>query len=89
MEKPENKYQCGKIYKLISNETDKIYYGSTIEDVLTNRLSGHRKHYKSWINGKYHYVSSFEIIKFKDAKIIFTKPVDYFNVVFLGDLNEQ
>ena len=70
MENPENKYQRGKIYKLISNQTDDVYYGSTIEAVLTNRLSGHRKSYKGWLNGKYHYVSSFEIVKFDDAKII-------------------
>ena len=70
MEKPENKYQRGKIYKLISNETDKIYYGSTIEDVLTNRLSGHRSSYKRWLNGKYDYTSSFEIVKFDDCKIV-------------------
>ena len=70
MEKPENKYQRGKIYKLISNQTDDVYYGSTIEVVLTNRLSGHRKGYKRWLNGKSDYVTSFEIVKFEDCKII-------------------
>ena len=41
----ENKYQRSKIYKLISIETNDVYYGSTIEDKLTNRLSGYRKNY--------------------------------------------
>ena len=70
MEKTENKYQRGKIYKIISNQTNDVYYGSTIEPYLTNRLSAHRQKYQQWLNGKYHYVSSFEIIKFEDAKII-------------------
>ena len=70
MEKPENKYQRGKIYKLISNQTDDVYYGSTIETVLTNRLSGHRKDYRYWLNGKCGYTSSYEIVKFEDCKII-------------------
>ena len=66
----ENKYQRGKIYKLISNQTDEIYYGSTVERVLTNRLAGHRVSYKQWINKKNHYISSYEIVKYDDAKII-------------------
>ena len=66
----ENKYQRGKIYKLISNRTNLIYYGSTIEDKLTNRLSGHRRDYRRWQNSKFAYVSSFEIVKFEDVKII-------------------
>ena len=70
MEKTENKYQRGKIYKIISNQTNDVYYGSTIEPYLTNRLSKHRQSYKSWLNGKYCYTTSFEIVKFEDAKII-------------------
>ena len=71
MENNENKYQRGKVYKLISNQTDAVYYGSTIEDTLTNRLSGHRRGYKCWLNGKhYYYVTSFEILKYEDCKII-------------------
>ena len=66
----ENKYQRGKIYKLISNQTEDVYYGSTIEVKITNRLSKHRCHYKRWLNGKSPYVSSFEIVKFDDAKIL-------------------
>lgn len=65
-----NKYQRGKIYKLISNQTDKVYYGSTIEDKLTKRLGGHRGKYRRWLNGKGEYVSSFEIVKYDDCRII-------------------
>jgi hypothetical protein len=66
----ENPYKRGKIYKLISNQTDLVYYGSTIEVKLSSRLSGHRRDLKRWLNKKFAYVSSFEIIKFDDAKII-------------------
>ena len=74
MENSENKYKRGKIYKLISIQTDLVYYGSTIEDVLTNRLSCHRRGYKSWLNSKCKYVSSYEIVKYEDCKIILVEP---------------
>ena len=70
IEKPESRYQRGKIYKIISNQTNDVYYGSTIEPYLTNRLSGHRKCYKCWLNGKHNYITSYELVKFDDAKII-------------------
>ena len=70
MEKTENKYQRGKIYKIISNQTNDVYYGSTIEPYLTNRLSKHRMDYKHFLNGEYHYITSYELLKFDDAKII-------------------
>ena len=59
-----------QVYKLVSNETPSVYYGSTIEDIVTNRLSGHRRDYRSWLNGKHDYVPSFEIVKYQDCKII-------------------
>jgi hypothetical protein len=37
----ENKYQRGKIYKLVSSQTDKIYIGSTIQK-LSDRKSKHK-----------------------------------------------
>ena len=59
----ENKYQRGKIYEIISNQTNDIYYGSTIEDRLTNRLSGHRKNYRQWLSKNFGYITSFEIMQ--------------------------
>ena len=38
-EKKEEKYQRGKIYKITCMKTREIYIGSTIEKVLTTRLS--------------------------------------------------
>ena len=39
-----NMYSRGKIYKIVSDCTDKIYIGSTCEKYLSNRLAGHRKY---------------------------------------------
>ena len=68
----ENKYQRGKIYKIISPQTNDVYYGSTIETKITNRLSSHRQHYKRQLkeNYAYGYVTSYEIVEYDDCKII-------------------
>jgi hypothetical protein len=57
-----NKYQDGKIYKLTSKQTDKIYVGSTIL-ILNVRMTGHRTKYKS---GN---ISSIEMLKYDDCII--------------------
>ena len=56
-------YSLGKIYKLIDNTTEQCYIGSTCEPILARRLAGHVRKYKSHLNEKQNYVSSFEIIK--------------------------
>jgi len=63
-----NKYSEGKIYKITSEFTDSVYIGSTIKK-LNERLNGHLYAYKSYLNEKTHYITSFEIIKHGDAKI--------------------
>jgi hypothetical protein len=62
-------YANGKIYKLASFETDKVYIGSTCEK-LSVRKAKHKRNYKMFLNGKYHNVSSFELIKLGDVDII-------------------
>lgn len=63
-------YSKGKIYKIISSKTDKIYIGSTTSN-LSIRMANHRNHYRQWKkNNKYFYMSSFEVVKYPDAKII-------------------
>lgn len=48
----QNKYANAKIYKLIGNEENTlIYVGSTCEEYLSNRFSGHKATYKRWKNG--------------------------------------
>jgi hypothetical protein len=39
----ENKYQRGKIYKLVSSQTDKIYIGSTIQKLRKSNIKIHKK----------------------------------------------
>jgi hypothetical protein len=58
----------GYIYKISSTSCDKYYIGSTFKP-LNIRLSNHKADYNRFVNGKYHYISSFEIIKYNDATI--------------------
>jgi hypothetical protein len=67
-------YQKGKIYKIYSNNTDKIYYGSTTER-LSQRLAKHRCGFKRYKEGKYGYCSVNEILFFDDVKIILVENV--------------
>tara|TARA_R110000868_G_C10592540_1_gene739728 strand:+ start:107 stop:670 length:564 start_codon:yes stop_codon:yes gene_type:complete len=62
-------YQLSKIYKITSSQTDKCYIGSSCEKYLSARIAKHNNHYKRYCNGKMNYITSFEIIQFKDAKI--------------------
>jgi hypothetical protein len=68
MEKTKMTYQNGKIYAIRSYQTDDVYYGSTTQP-LSKRLSKHKASYKYWQNGKYNYITSFEIVKFDDCYI--------------------
>ncbi len=54
-------YTKGKIYKLICNETSKIYIGSTCQS-LCKRYGDHVAQYKYWKNTNKNYVSSFKLI---------------------------
>lgn len=64
----ENKYSRGKIYKIVSDHTDKIYIGSTCNE-LHKRMHWHRSSYKKYLRGNGHN-SSADILQFDDAKII-------------------
>ena len=57
----ESKYQNGKIYKIVCNESGKIYIGSTTKS-LKKRLIHHKCEYKRYLQGKETYTTSFEII---------------------------
>ena len=65
-----NKYQQGKIYKIISPHTDKIYIGSTTRKTLAQRLTGHRRDYQNYLADSTRYFSSFEILKLTDYRIV-------------------
>jgi hypothetical protein len=61
-------YQNGKVYCIRSNQTEKVYIGSTTQS-LCRRLAGHKAKYKFWLNNPKDYTSSFELIKFEDSYI--------------------
>ena len=56
------------IYKITCNKTGKLYFGSTTETV-SRRLTKHKNNFNRFLNGKSHYVTSFEIIKEGNYKI--------------------
>ena len=58
----------GRIYKITSSETDSVYIGSTTLQ-LNARFDLHKSHYRRYLNGKFSYMSSFEICKYAAAKI--------------------
>lgn len=63
------KMEYAKIYKIVDNITGKCYIGSTTERLLSRRLTKHVAHYKAWKNGKFCYVTSFEILRNNDYYI--------------------
>lgn len=70
-----NKYNNGKIYKIITNcDANLVYYGSTCS-ALSQRLAEHRRNYSHYMNDKYHYVTSFELIKQVHYDIILVETV--------------
>jgi hypothetical protein len=58
----ESKYQNGKIYKIVCNDTGKIYIGSTTKS-LNTRLINHKTGYKRYLQGKTRYNTSYQIIE--------------------------
>ncbi len=64
----------GRIYVLKSFQTSDVYIGSTIQ-TLKARLSNHKSKYKLYENGKDHYRTSNEIVKYDDCYIELIKEV--------------
>jgi len=63
-----SKYSQGKIYKLTSSQTDKVYIGSTIKS-LNNRFSGHKCDYKRWLKSQMDKITSYDLLQYEDVKI--------------------
>ena len=66
----ENRYANGKIYKIVSEKSDKIYIGSTCKKYLSERLAGHKNDYKLWKAGTRNKVSSSGLIELGDVSIV-------------------
>ena len=63
-----NNFQNSKIYKIVDNTNGNIYVGSTTK-TIEKRLKKHKKDYKSYLNGKYSFVTSFKILENDDYQI--------------------
>ena len=64
------KYQKSKIYKLVSNSSDLVYYGSSYCN-LSRRIAQHRCEYKRYLNRKgKSYITSFKLMELGDIEII-------------------
>jgi len=68
MFKMDMRYTNGKIYKLVSNVTGDVYYGSTTQS-LQHRLLDHKRCYKYYLNGKGKYVTAYKILETQDYDI--------------------
>jgi hypothetical protein len=64
-----NRYQYGKIYKITSEHTNKIYVGSTCKKLLSQRLASHNDDYKKWKKGNKRYTTSFELFELGSVQI--------------------
>lgn len=57
-----NKYHDSKIFKIICLKTNQTYYGATTMR-LSNAIAIYQSYYRSYLRGKYNYISLFEILK--------------------------
>ena len=66
----QHDFSKGKLYKLVSDFTEQVYVGGTIQE-LSVRKSEHEKGCDRWINEKPNspYVSSFELLKLGECRI--------------------
>jgi hypothetical protein len=71
-----NRYNNGKIYKLISPHTDKVYVGSTCKEYLCQRLASHKDGYKRWLKDNNNgYMTSYVLFDLGDVEIILLESV--------------
>lgn len=65
-----NRYQQGKIYKIVSPHTEKIYIGSTTKQYLSQRLAKHKSDFKEWLKHGKHNVTSYRLLELGDVEIM-------------------
>jgi hypothetical protein len=61
-------YSAGKVYRIVSKQSDKVYIGSTVK-TLAERYSKHVQCYRNYQKNEKHYITSCELLKFGDAEI--------------------
>ena len=77
-------YNLGKIYKIVDNTNDNIYFGSTCEPTLSRRLAKHVSNFSGYKRGKDNFMTSFKILENGDYDIILIEdfPCDSKNQIF-------
>lgn len=85
-----NKYEHGKVYKIVCNKTGMVYVGSTREKYLSRRLNRHKYDYKAWVEGrKKTGMTSFKIIENGDCEIILLESCPCKNVYELRNCERK
>lgn len=59
-------YSNGKIYKiepLVEHDEGDIYIGATTKQYLSQRMDTHRRDYNRFQNGKYHYITVYQLFE--------------------------
>lgn len=77
MEGKDKIYKVGRVYKITSPHTDKVYIGSTVQ-TLEDRFSKHKYKFQKFKAGNCRYVTVFEILEKGDATIELVK--EYENI---------
>jgi predicted HicB family RNase H-like nuclease len=62
-------YQKGKIYKIVSDNIEGTYYGSTA-DTLWSRFGTHNSDFRAWKKGSKKYYTSYKLIEAGNASIV-------------------
>jgi hypothetical protein len=62
-------YTKGKIYKIECYTTGLVYIGSTIQSLI-QRLQSHRWDYNRYLNGKIHFITSFDVLENDNYNIV-------------------
>lgn len=62
-----SKYEHGKIYKIISSQSDKMYIGSTVSKYLCERMGQHKY---AFVHKNVKKCRANEIVQYDDAKIV-------------------
>ncbi len=68
--------EIGYIYKISSNQTPLVYFGSTTTRPCL-RKAIHRYQYKAFLNNKNNYLSAFEVVKYPDHKFEVVETVKF------------
>ena len=63
-------YSLGEIYKLVSDQTEKIYIGRTCQSLSCKRMAQHKCLFQKWANRDTHYITSFQVFAYEDCQII-------------------